>query len=328
MKKPIPFLLLLTLLILLTGCSLSKNNTSETINVPPPTQDIFILGGKIQAGNSTNVASKINAKIAQIQVDVGTKVNEGDPIIYLETNDIQSRFNQAEAAVATAQANLDKIAAGSRPEQIFSAQAALEGAQKSYELTQTSYDRQKYLFAEGVVSKQDLEKVEGQLAAAKAQCEASQYQLDMLKNGATEQDIEAAAAAVKQAEAAVKTEKTNLNYGIITAPISGTVTAKNINKGEMSGVGQPLITIVGSTTLYIDSYAPEEILPRLKVGQKVNIKICEFPDKTFQGEISIIDAQVDSRNKKTLVKISINDKSESIKPGMFAEIGLKNEAGE
>lgn len=321
MKKSIS--VLLSLLVLLTGCSSSQNNTKQTIKSEVLTQDVYILSGKIQPDNSASIASKINAKVTQLKVDVGTKVNAGDPIIYLDTKDLEAQLNQAEAAVATAEANLDKTTAGSRTEQIAAQQASVDGLKTAYDIAQKNYDRQKELLQSGSTAQINVEQAEQVLSSAKAQYDSAVQNLIILQNGATQSDINAVAATVKQAQAAVEIAKTSLSYGVITAPISGTVTAKNINEGEMSGIGQPIITIVGSNGLHVDSYTPEELLPKLKVGLQVNVKVSEFPDKVFQGEISIINEQIDSRNKNALVKISLKDGNDILKPGMFAEIGLK-----
>lgn len=326
MKKLVPFLL--TLIILFAGCSSGKNNESESVKVQSSSQEMYILSGKIQADNSANVSSKINAKVINLRVDVGSKVNAGDTIMYLDTKDFEAQLNQAEAAVATAQANLDKIKSGSRTEQIASSQALVEGAKTAYEVAEKNYERQKQLLKGGNTAQVNLEQAEQVFASTKAQYDSSSQNLTMLQNGSTEADINAVAATVKQAEAAVGIAKTSISYGTITAPITGTVTAKNINEGEMSGVGQSLITIVSSNELHIDSYAPEDILPKLEVGHKVKVKVSEFPDKTFEGEISTINAQIDSRNKNALVKIVLKEGSDILKPGMFTEIALKNKAGE
>lgn len=320
MKKIMP--LLIATAVIFGGCGSAKNTSNENVKASSTPQEIYIFAGKVQADNSVNLMSKIPAKVSEVKVDIGSKVNEGDPIIILDTQDIQAQVNQAQAAVGTAQANLDKVQSGSRPEQIASAQAALEGAQKAYELAQASYDRQKQLFDGGFVSKQDLEKLESPLAAAKAQREAAQNQLDMLKSGATQQELNAASAAVKQAQASVETAKTNLNYGVITSPISGTVTAKNINVGEMAMTGQTLVAIVNSGQLHIDGYVPSDLVTQLKVGQPVIVKISDVSDRKFHGEISVIGSQIDSRNKQVLVKVTLKDGSDVLKPGMFAEIGL------
>lgn len=328
MKKLIPLSLSLTLLILFNGCSSSESNPKQTIKNQAQSENIYVLSGKVQTDNSANLSSQVNAKVSQVKVDVGAKVNKGDPIINLDTQDIQSQLNQAEAAVATNQANLEKLKVGTRPESIAAQNAIIDGDKTAYDIAQKNYDREKQLLQSGNAAEVNLEQTEQVLSGAKSKYDADVQSLTAMQNGATQSDINASEALVKQFQAASEIQKTSLSHMVIAAPISGTVTVKNINVGEMSGIGQPLITIVNGNELHIDSYAPEELLPKLKVGLQVNVKISEFPNKIFQGEISTINAQIDSRNKNALVKIMLKDSSDILKPGMFAEIGLKNKVGE
>jgi HlyD family secretion protein len=185
-----------------------------------------------------------------ITIDVGSKVNAGDPIIYLDTTDLQNQVKQAQAKVNTAQAGLNK-----------------------------------------------------------------------LNNGATEQDINVAQASVKEAQTAVESYQTQLDSGLITSPISGIVSFSNIHEGEVASTGVTLVTIVNNDSLYVDGYIPEDMLDEIKVGKEVIVKVSNIPDKRFKGEISIINPVVNSNNKN-VVRVTLKDGSDILKPGMIAEIGL------
>ena len=86
MKKIVP--LLLTTAVLFSGCGSAKNNANDTVKNVQSTQDVYIFAGKVQADDSVNIMSKIPARVSEIKVDVGTKVNAGDSIIVLDTQDI------------------------------------------------------------------------------------------------------------------------------------------------------------------------------------------------------------------------------------------------
>lgn len=325
MKRVLP--LVLVTAVIFGGCgtatTTTKSNADNTIKTTTAPKDVYMFAGKIQADESVNLTSKISGKVSQISVDVGSTVNAGDPIVILDTQDLQAQVNQAQAAVQTAQANLQKVQSGSRPEQIASAKASLSGAEKSYQVIQDTYNRQKQLFDGGYISKQEMEQVEGQLATVKAQYEAAQHQLELLQNGATQEDVNVATSSVSQAQAAVETLKTQLNNGVITSPISGTVSAKNISVGELASVGDTLVSIVNSGQLHVESYVPSDLATGLKVGQEVVVKVSELSNKVFQGEITVINSQVDSRNKNVLVKVALKEGNDILKSGMFAEIGLR-----
>lgn len=128
---------------------------------------------------------------------------------------------------------------------------------------------------------------------------------------------------VSQAEAALKAAQNSLDNATITAPISGTVSAKNVNVGDMAYPGKPLISIVNSDKLYVNAYAPSYVLNKITVGQNVIIRIPDLPDQDFQGKITVINSKIEAQSSDVLVKVTINGKNPSLKPGMFAEIGLE-----
>ena len=145
----------------------------------------------------------------------------------------------------------------------------------------------------------------------------------MLNKGETAESIAVVEAQVKSAEAALNTAQVQLQNGAIASPVSGVVTSKNINIGELATVGAPLITIVNLDSILVNAYIPSTYINRISVNQEVVIKVSEIPNKEFEGEISVIDSVVDSKNKNILVKVKFTDKDPLLKPGMFAEVGIR-----
>jgi HlyD family secretion protein len=231
--------------------------------------------------------------------------------------------DQAQAAVNTAKANLTNAQNSTRPEQIAQAEASVESASKTYETAKKNYNRVQALVDSGAATEQELDSISQSLASASSAYKTAQEQLNMLKNGQTKYSIDVFKAQVSQAEAALNTAKTALSNTVITAPISGTVSARNINVGDTVSPGVSIISIVNPTNLFINAYAPLDIVNQLSVGKSVNIKVSEIPDKEFHGKISVINSQVNSQSRDVLVKVTFTDKSSDLKPGMFAEIALE-----
>lgn len=324
MRRIIP--VLLTAILLLSGCSSNGQqpaakevSANEQANKP-----VYIMAGKVDAGEKADIASKIPARVSEILVDVGSSVKKDDPVIKLDTKDLEAQEAQAQAAVDTAQANLTKIKSGARPQQIAQAQAAMESAGKNYETAKNNYDRTNQLYLSGAASKQQLETAEVQFKAAEAQYNSAKEQLDMLKKGETKETLDVLESQVKQAQAALEVVKTQLDNATIVSPVSGVISAKNINIGELASAGIPLVSVVNTGSLYVNAYLPSGLTGKIKAGQKVIVKVSEVPEKLFQGEISVINPVIDSRNKSILVKVKLKDPDLALKPGMFAEIGLKN----
>lgn len=323
MKRITPLVLLLTLAF--SGCGHpSKSAVSKAVKRSArPSREVYIMAGKIDAKTQAVVTTRIAAKVAQISVDVGSQVKQGEPVIILDTNDIRAQVRQAEAAVQTAQANLSNTLAGSRPNQISQAEAALSGAQTSYANSKKSYDRMKDLYDQGAASLLQFETAQTQLAATEAQYKSAQEQLDMLKQGATKETVAIFKNQVQQSRAALEVARAQLSNGTIVAPLSGTVTAKNINPGELASPGVTLVSIVNDESLCVNAYLPASLIGQVKQGQPVVIKVSEIPGKKFDGVITVVNSVINSLSKNVLVKVALETTDPELKPGMFAEIALK-----
>ncbi|WP_425806438.1 efflux RND transporter periplasmic adaptor subunit [Desulfitobacterium sp. Sab5] len=315
--------IMLAAALVLTGCGTTGQQAEKASTGVPKDKPAFIMAGIIDANDKAQITTKIPAKVASISVDIGAVVKQGDPLITLDTKDIEAQVAQAQAAVAAAQANLAKVQAGARPEQIAQAEAQLDAAKTAYTNTKTNYDRSQQLFAAGALSQAQLDAAQTQLSAAQAQYNSAQDQLDLLNKGETPETINALQAQVKQAQAALDYAEVQLTNGTIISPISGTISAKNINIGELASPGAALLTIVNNDSLFINASLPAGLVEDVKAGQEVVVKVSEIPDKDFTGEVVMIDPVIDSRNTSVLVKIQIKNPDPVLKPGMLAEIGLK-----
>ncbi|RMC96399.1 efflux RND transporter periplasmic adaptor subunit [Clostridium autoethanogenum] len=321
MKKAILFSMAVA--ISLTGCG-STNTTSKNIkNINQNTSDQFLMGGKISTNEQANIASKVSAKVSEISVDLGSKTNEGDVLIKLDTKDLQGQVDQAQAALNTANANLTNAQNITRPEQVAEAQSSVSSASQSYETVKKNYDRVQALVNAGAATQQELDSASEQLATADSQYKTAQEQLAMLENGPTKSSIDVYKAQVSQAQAALKTAQTSLSDATITAPISGVVNTRSVNVGDTVSPGTTLLSIINSSDLYVDAYAPLDIVSQIKEGQEVAVKVSEIPDKQFKGRIAVINSNLNSESRDILVKVSLTDKDSQLKPGMFAEIGLE-----
>jgi len=324
MKRIIP--LFLASAILLTGCgsSTQQNGTKDATQNVQTNKNIFIMAGKIEANTKADITSKISARVLSITVDVGSTVKKGDLIIKLDTKDLQAQVEQSEAAVNTAVANLAKAKKGARLEQIAQANSTVNSTKTSYENAKTNYNRLNELYQNDAISKQQLEASKVLLQTSESAYDSAKDQLDMLKKGETNETLSVLESQVKQALSALEVSKAQLSNSTIIAPISGVVSARKINVGELASTSTSLISIVNTDTLYINAYLPAGLIGTVKVGQKTIIKISELPDKEFSGEIDVINPVIDSNGKNILVKVKLENSNSDLKPGMFAEIGVKD----
>lgn len=310
--------------LLLTGCGnqaageLENKSKTQTNEVKP----VYVMAGRVEAGTESDISSKITGRVTAVAVDIGSKVKKGDLLVSFDTKELEAQLAQAEAGVSVAQANLDRALSGGRPEQKAQAKASLDSELKSLETAKKNYERMKSLLEDGAVSKSQLETAEVQLAAAQARYTSAQEQLNIL-SGESSETIQVMKAQLEQAQAAYDAAQARSEEGALTAPVDGIVSAMDIKVGETVSSGKKLVTIVNSESLAISAYLPSGFSEKIKQGQEVAIKVSEMPEKLFEGVVTAVDPAVDENGGRILVKVIFTNKDTKIKPGMFAQVGLK-----
>ncbi len=152
------------------------------------------------------------------------------------------------------------------------AKARLEEATAERRLAQFNAERKVRLFAEGVLTAFDRD-------AASRDVEITQAR------------IETAAASIRRLEATIA--KTRL-----IAPISGTVTSRVVNAGQMVDRGDPAFTVADLHRLRIEGEAHEADADRVKIGAEVEIRADGFPGRSFRGRVEEIPGNVTLRRIK------------------------------
>jgi membrane fusion protein YbhG len=287
------------------------------------------VSGNIEA-NEVDVGFKVSGRIVRRFFEEGDWVNQGKVLAKLDDEDLRNRLEVAWATLASAQARLSKLLAGSRPEEIKQAEGSLHQAQSDVGNKQIQYQRMKSLYERGVVAKEAFDNAETsyKMAQAAVQVAAENYQL--VKEGPRKEDIEDARAQVEQAKASVKLSETQLSYTTLYSPISGVVLVRSGEIGEVVNPGTSILTMADVENVWLKSYIPETDLSRVKWGQDVIVTTDLRPQKEYKGRISFISSQAEftpkqiqtEKERVTLVyriKVDISNKDHELKPGMPAD---------
>jgi RND family efflux transporter MFP subunit len=104
---------------------------------------------------------------------------------------------------------------------------------------------------------------------------------------------------------------------VIKSPISGVVTARNFENGDLFA-SMPILHIMQIDKLKVMANVSEQYYPVVKVGQKVDINVDIFPGETFEGKVSRINPALDAQTRTFGVEITIPNANERLRPGMYA----------
>ncbi|MBI5968867.1 MAG: efflux RND transporter periplasmic adaptor subunit [Deltaproteobacteria bacterium] len=267
---------------------------------------------------------KIAGRVERIFVKEGDLVKAGDVIVKLEETDFLLAVRQAEAALATAKANLANLLAGTRPEKIEQARAALHQAQANLTSMEKEYQRIKQLAAADLVAKRELDVVIAQYESAIAQVRQAKEQLDMLIKGPTDEELEIARAQVRQAEAGLAVAKNTLSDTILKAPFAGLITARFVDEGVQvyTAPKTEILKLTDVSRVKVVTPVSERDFSRLKIGTPCEIKLDALPGDIYQGRVTRIIPEINPVSRNFNVEVEIPNPNLRLKSGMFANIRL------
>ena len=326
--------------------------------------------GTVEARN-IRVGSKIGGRIAEVRVREGDRVEAGQILVTFEEKELQAALDtaranleklergnrpeeiaQARAAEAQAAAELARFRHGFRREEIEAARAEAERARANAATAEITYRRTRDLANADIFSKQQRDEAEGAHRAAQAALEAAQQKLAELERGFRSEDIAAAEAQFKQAQAnrqlmergfrsediaaaraALLDADTRYRERHVLAPAAAIVEVLDVRPGDLIAPNAPVATLLEREQIYIRIYIPATEIGRVKIGQRGEVRVDSFPDRTFAAEVEQINQKAEflPRNVQTRaervhqvfgVKLRITDSSGELRPGMAADVKL------
>ena len=108
----------------------------------------------------------------------------------------------------------------------------------------------------------------------------------------------------------------------LLSPISGVVTARNYDSGDMYSGGNPVLTVEKITPVKLLINVSEVYFTKVKKGAPVNVKLDVYGDEAFEGKISLIYPTIDPSTRTFQVEIQLPNQNQKVRPGMFARASL------
>jgi len=179
-------------------------------------------------------------------------------------------------------------------------------ARGKVELAGTNLQREETLFEKKVSPEKDVLKAKQELGEAEADLNLAKERFRLLGVN------------VSQFEAT----RGNGSHPFIpvTTPVGGVVIEKTVTQGEMVNSEKALFTVADLSTLWVVIDIYEKDISRLRLGTGVKVSVAAFPEKTFKGKISYISDVVDEKTRTEKARVTIDNSSGLLKPGMFATV--------
>lgn len=104
----------------------------------------------------------------------------------------------------------------------------------------------------------------------------------------------------------------------LVAPISGVVTARNYDNGDMYSSGQPVLTIEQTNPVKLLINVSENYYKLVKKGMPVDIALDAYDGESFTGKVTIVYPSIDVATHTFPVEVTISNPAQKVRPGMFA----------
>ncbi len=237
-------------------------------------------------------SSKVAGRIESMKIVEGEQVSRGQLLYTLSTPELEAKLRQAEAARSAAAALDRKALTGARRQQKEAALNLWQKAQAGLELARKTYERVRSLHEQGVVPAQQLDEASANFEAMKATEQAARAQYDLVRDGASAEEKEAAAAQVRQAEGAVSEVEAYIGDAMVYSPVDGEVSTVIAEEGELVGSGYPVVAIMDLNDRWVVFNLKETLMPDICVGTRMTGYVPAL-DSDVELEVSHIAPQAD-----------------------------------
>jgi len=297
----------------------------QTPTGPAPLQGVIEFDERV-------LAFDVGGRIVTSGLVRGESIHTGATIATLDDSLDRPQRAARLADLESTQAQLALLRAGSRREDVRSAEAQLDSTRDSEQLLSQTYARQEALAAQGAVPSASLDELRNQLVQVRGQRAMLIQRLSVLRHGARSEEIDAAEARVDASRAAINALDTRLQHYTLHAPMDATVLDIHSEPGEVVAPGTPVATIGDTDHPFVDVFVAQGHMNEVRLGGAASVRI-DASRTPFPGRVEHIAEQTEftprflfsERERPNLVvrvRIRIDDPEHRAHAGLPAFVTL------
>ncbi|MGI8923724.1 MAG: efflux RND transporter periplasmic adaptor subunit [Fimbriimonadales bacterium] len=314
-------------------------------------------GSRVRAGQvvarveTRNLMQQINQAQGALQAAMSVK-QQAEIQANISPQQSLATIRQAQAGLDASKARLSLVRKGARSQEKDQAKERVNESKARLDKAKSDLDRAKRLFAGDAIPRADVEAAQMQYDSALSNYRSALEGYDLVVEGARPEEISQAEDAVRQAEEQLRLARTNtitdhvkrqqvqqaeaqirqaraslslaqmqLADAAVVSPVSGYVSGKPAQVGQVVNVGSPIATVVGLSGVYFEGQIPETEIANVSVGQQASVRMDALPNRVFTGRIVAIDPRADNLGRQFAARIAMNDGG-VLRPGMFGKATL------
>jgi RND family efflux transporter MFP subunit len=270
--------------------------------------------GTLAADQEVVVGFKVDGRVSEIAVDLGSPVRKGQIIAHLDPTDFRLHVEQAQAALRQVRAQLGLDPGQPADDRVDPERTALvKEARAVLEEARLNRDRMARLAERELVTRADLDAAVSRLLVAESRHQAALEEVRHREELLAERRSELSLARQQLAD----TE--------LASPIDGAVRDRRASVGEFLSAGAPVADLVRVDPLRLRVAVPERDAGAIRVGQTVRVRV-EGDDAEHTGRVARLSPAIDERNRTLVVEAEVTNRDRRLRPGSFAKAEIVVEA--
>jgi RND family efflux transporter MFP subunit len=265
--------------------------------------------GTLAADEQVVLGTKVAGRIAELPVDLGSRVRREQTVARLDPTDAQHRVDQAVAALQQARARL-----GLSP----------EGTDDRVDPAQTALVRQaRAMLDEARLTRERMERLWQQQLIAQAQLDTAVAALGVAEGRSQDaiEEVRNRQAVLLQRRSELELARQQRADTVVTSPIDGAVSERRASVGEYLAAGAPVVTLVKLHPLRLRLAVPEREATAVRVGQPVIVTV-EGATGEHRGRVARVSPAISEQNRTLLVEAEVPNQSAALRPGAFAKADI------
>jgi HlyD family secretion protein len=276
------FVIAALIIVIIAGLIFAKNRNQHAVEVSAEASarrsiiETVASNGKIQPAQEVKISPYISGEVVELFVREGDFVIKGSMLAKIDPTIYQSGYEQVEASMNSAKANMANT------------RARVAQAEAQYTRAKLDLDRNEQLYKQGVISIADIENIRASYKVTSAELEAAK------------ESLRATQFQVQNAEASLREARENLRRTSIYAPSDGTVSKLNVEVGErVTGASQfssgtEIMRLANLNNMEVKVEVSENDIPRVKLNDTCLIEVDAYLNRKFKGYVTEISTSANT----------------------------------
>ncbi|MBV8552528.1 MAG: efflux RND transporter periplasmic adaptor subunit [Acidobacteriaceae bacterium] len=322
----------ITLGCLLTLAACSSKSSSATDQASEPVTPVQVAAAKrgsihhvlsaeavLYPLKQANIVPKISAPVAKFYAQRGDHVREGQLLAVLEDRDLRAAATESKDLYEQAQATFTTTSQATVPEDVTKSKADVAASRQALDAARKVYESRQKLFQEGALARKLVDDAEVALAQAQSQFDTAQAHLKGLESYSRVEQIKSAQAQMDAAKAHYESAAAQLSYAEVRSPLTGVISDRGVNLGEMASAGSALFSIVDISRVVARANVPINETASIHIADAATIS---GPGGELPGKVTVVSPAADPNTTTVQVWVEAPNPGEHFRPGATARLNL------